>query len=158
MITLLTQAGSAVELPILDGTFWGLVKAAPLGFFNALLRPHIFEYHNVMSFAAALENLLLLVFIFAGLLFSRRQKFYSPLVLFSLSFATILLIITGITTPVLGALVRYKLPALPFIFALIITVIDYRQFEKTMHFVHCKKMAEAIKNRLSKFANCFFIP
>ncbi len=157
MITLLTQAGSAVELPLLDGTVWGLVKAAPVGFFNALFRPHIFEFHNIMSFAAALENLFLLVFIVLGLFFSRRQNFYSSTVLFSLSFTIILLIITGITTPVLGALVRYKLPALPFIYALIITVIDYRQFEKTMRYLHRKRMAEASKNLLSKLANCFFI-
>jgi hypothetical protein len=157
MITQLTQAGSAVELPRLDGSFWSIVKAAPIGFWNALMRPHIFEFHNLMSFAAALENLIIAFLIVLALVFSKRNRFTSNLVYFSLSFTVILLIITGITTPVLGALVRYKLPALPFLLAVLVLVFDYQRFENALRSMHCPNIAIQSRNMVDRCVKILFL-
>ncbi len=44
-----------------------------------------------------------------------KLKIAQPDVWCCLSFITILFVLIGLTTPVLGALVRYKVPALPFV-------------------------------------------
>ncbi len=116
----LAAAGSMVSLPRLSDSVFDIFKLAPLGLMNSLCRPQVFEAHNIMAFFAALENLVLNFLLLASLFFCKRENLRLPLVWFSVSFVVILMIIIGITTPVLGALVRYKLPALPFLLVIIL--------------------------------------
>ncbi|MDY0279536.1 MAG: hypothetical protein RBR35_03105 [Salinivirgaceae bacterium] len=135
MITQLTVAGSAIELPIMDGTLWGFIKAIPVGILNALFRPHVFEWHNIVSFAAALENLFIVGAI-AFLCFTAYAKRISSIpFLFGVSFSLILLTIIGVTTPVLGALVRYKMPALPFLLSVFIVLMNREKTLKITSFL-----------------------
>ena len=156
MITNMTDVGSAVDLPRLDGSLSAIFKLMPMGFCNALLRPHLFECHNIMTFAAALENLFIVVFIILGLVFANYSKKYPPHIFFGISFSVILLTIIGITTPVLGALVRYKLPALPFIVAIFITTFDTNKYRKIMNSLKLNRIMRFCDSSVEKCKNLIF--
>ncbi len=120
----LQHVGSLVAIPDLEPGLWSLLKTAPQGFWHTLLRPHLGEASNAMMLLAAVENTLLLLGILLTLIFLKRPIKWNPLLLFSISFVFILFTLSGLTTPVLGALVRYKAPALPFLGALYLFLMD----------------------------------
>ncbi|HPW66526.1 MAG TPA: hypothetical protein PLY32_05105 [Salinivirgaceae bacterium] len=156
MITMMTNAGSSVDLPRLDGSLLAIFKLMPVGFCNALFRPHLFEFHNIMTFAAALENLFIAIFIVLGLVFASYSKKHPPQLYFSLSFSVILLTIIGVATPVLGALVRYKLPALPFIIAIFITTFDTKKYRRIMNSLKLNRIMRFCDMSVEKCKNLIF--
>jgi len=126
MINSYTNVGSRIEIPRLEDSFSSFLRHTPNALFNCLFRPHIFEAHNFTSMLAAIENLLIVIILLLTLLFFKKNQFHTWL-WFSLSFSTMLFILIGLTTPVLGALVRYKVPALPFLLFLLISFIDFNK-------------------------------
>lgn len=119
-----TAAGSAISIPEL-GSFWKLLLALPSALINSLYRPTILEADGPLLWAAALENALYLLLSIAalGALAYRRQRPWR-LILACLSIVLCISAIVGLVTPVLGAVVRYKAPMLPFLLLLIFLLID----------------------------------
>ena len=110
-----TQAGSFIELPVLDNGLKSIIVNAPHAFATSLLRPTVFEPGSAAMMMAGVENLLILGVLVAGFFFIKPHNLAIPDVWYCLSFIIILFVLIGLTTPVLGSLVRYKVPALPFI-------------------------------------------
>jgi hypothetical protein len=78
-----------------------------------------------MIIPSALENLLIVIILILTIIFYKKPDIKNfTWFWFCLSFVFILFILCGLTTPVLGALVRYRTPALPFLFILFLTFID----------------------------------
>lgn len=152
MITILVEAGSAISLPILDGSMWSVIKAIPSGLFNTFCRPHIFEWHNAFALFAAVENLMLNIILIFCLIFTNPKNLKSLFVFISISFVFILFSLCGITTPVLGALVRYKLPGMLFIMATMIIVVDAEKLKKALFKINISWSAK-IDNAFTKFTN-----
>jgi hypothetical protein len=80
-----------------------------------------------MGLASALENIAIVALL--TWLIARRKdwgKVDQAFVLYCLSFCLLLGLVVGWTTPVMGAVVRYRVPLLPFLFyaALAVTDID----------------------------------
>jgi len=118
-------SGSAINIPLLDGSVWSIIKNSPEAFFTILARPFLWESNSLMILPAALENVLILVCIcICATNFKRNNELNKPLLYFSLFFVIILFTLTGLVTPVMGAFVRYKVPALPFLFVLLIMLYD----------------------------------
>ncbi len=125
----LEQAKSVINIPQLDPSWESLITNAIPAFFTTLLRPTLLEVSSVMMAPAALENTLILILIFvcmAAIRFSQLKSL--PDIFFvALFFSASLFILTGLTTPILGALVRYKVPAIPFLM-LTITSLGSRKW------------------------------
>lgn len=119
-------AGSSIEIPLLSDSVISFIKNTPNALINSLFRPHILEAHNLTSMLAAIENLFLFILIIIMILFFKKEK-WNNWMWFSISFSIMLLVLIGLTTPVLGALVRYKIPALPFILYILISFIDFEK-------------------------------
>ncbi len=104
------KAGSIVYIPILKAdSILSFLIAAPVGLFNCLLRPTPLDISSLLLVPAALENLLIVALII--------YTIYKPVPRTNLwwacfYFSVLLFIIIGITTPVMGSLVRYRVPAL----------------------------------------------
>lgn len=114
----LAQGGSNVYLPAIEPNVGGFVKNMPRAYYHSFLRPHPLEINSPLSLMATAENLFVLVLaILAVFYFRKPQRQEFGVFLFSISFVLILYALAGLTTPNLGALVRYKMPAL--IFAII---------------------------------------
>lgn len=120
------NAGSLITIPILEPTVTGLLKNVPAGFLSALTRPFFTDPGPALSKLFTLENMLLLLFIIWNAFRIRNIRILlSPLVLFCLFYAVIYLSVVGMVTPVLGAMVRYKAQALPFLITLVILMSNH---------------------------------
>lgn len=123
ILTDLPKAGSIIDRRFLNPDFSSVLKNIPTALFNTLLRPMPWEINSAMLAPAILENLLLVMFIVAALIFRRRTA--NPDVFwFCITFAVITLAVIGVTTPVLGAIVRYRIIALPFLLLSLLLITD----------------------------------
>jgi hypothetical protein len=121
-----TKAGSTIHVKALTNSSWSFVKSMPEAFINGLLRPTIFEIKNVFFAFSAFENFSILVLIVLVVLFFKKPTHAQlPYLYFGIYFSVLLSILIGWTVPVLGAIVRYKIPCLPFAFSSLLLCIDF---------------------------------
>lgn len=119
-------AGSLIEIHKLEPDFKSLLISSPEAFKNTLLRPWFFESRSPLILLAGLENLfilLLMIFYITQYNFHLKDQ-QKTLLWFSIYFVIILFVLAGHVTPVMGALVRYKAPALPFLIGIFILLSD----------------------------------
>lgn len=121
-------AGSRISIPVLQPTLTSFLSNAPFALYNVLLRPFPWEAYSFMMMLAFLENLLVLgivmLCLWYHLPFKQIQWEY---VLFCLTFVGIQYLIIGETTPVLGAIARYKVPSLPFLLIAFFLILDKKK-------------------------------
>jgi hypothetical protein len=129
MVEISDEVGSKVDVPNLNPDILSLISKAPAGLYHSFLRPHPLEWNSPVKILAGLENYALLILLLVAIFKSGKiETKHWHFLLFTLSFVLILYTIIGLSTPVLGALVRYKIPALPFIGASI--VLLFKQSKK----------------------------
>jgi hypothetical protein len=116
------RTGSAISIPRLDGTVLSTLKAMPMALVNALFRPFPQDVTSPLMLIAIGENLLLMLLLVLALARMDKALLTQPLFWLCVSFAIVILILTVLVTPVVGAIVRYKVPALPFIVAAILAL------------------------------------
>lgn len=118
-------AGSAIQINTIEPTLVSLIKNSPQAFSNSLLRPFIWELRSPMMVFAGIENIAILLFLLLCLFFIKPLSTIKwELVLFCASFVIIQFLIIGYTTPIIGAIARYKVPALPFLLITFLLVLD----------------------------------
>lgn len=127
----LPKVGSLIDLSPLEPNFLSLVKNTPKALFNSMFRPTLLEVKNPLMLISALENTFIALLFILSILFYKKAK-KDVFFWFSLSFVLILFILIGLTTPVLGALVRYKAPALPFLGIAFLYLIDIEKIKITL--------------------------
>lgn len=142
----LSSVGSYIVIPDLEPNIWSIVKHAPEAFFNTFFRPTLFEANNAMMLMAAFENLLILAGLVFSLLTFSSKNLTKNYFLFSLSFVIVLFILSGLTTPVLGALVRYKAPALPFLGIMYLSLIDFNKASQWLKRIKLNKTPKLTYN------------
>lgn len=119
-----------------EPTVGGMLSKSPQAVLAGLYRPFIWEAGNALMVFSGLENailLLLTVFIIlrVGILQFIRQLSKEPFLIFALVFAVVLAFFIGLTTANFGALVRYRIPLLPFfVFMLLMIYQNKRQSRK----------------------------
>jgi len=110
-----TKAGSAFYITELEPALASMLRLSPEGLVNSLLRPFPQDADGMMEWAAVAENILFIsVLLFLLVKMNRKSPNFSlafSLVLFGL----IILVLGGITVNISGALVRYKMPAIPYL-------------------------------------------
>lgn len=110
-------AGSALDNTIYEPGCGNLLSLIPSALLNTLLRPFIWNGGSVFQLAFALENLLFL----GLLLYIVVRNFRLPkgdnamFTLFCLAFAFLNYLIIGLTVPIMGAIVHYRVMAAPFL-------------------------------------------
>lgn len=119
--------GNNFDIGALDGSIPNLISKFPVATFAGLFRPSILEAGSPVMLLSGLENLVLLgllvltlIKIKIGLLWDLIKS--SPILAFSLTFSILFAFMLGITTPNFGALVRFKIPLIPFFVASLITL------------------------------------
>lgn len=121
-VATIENAKSFIVIPQLDVTYTTLLMNAPAAFFRTVGRPFLFESHNPLMLLAALENFVLNLFTIiciAGITSTLKQR-WRGLHWSALFLVVSLAILIGLITPILGSMVRYKVPLLPFmIFVLV---------------------------------------
>ena len=114
------NAGSYFEINKIQNSFSSFISAIPHGFLNSFFRPFPTDISSKIHLIAFFENIIIFGFTSYILLKIKRLKEFIvngnyALMYSTLVFVSFLYCIIGITTPVFGALIRYKVPALIFI-------------------------------------------
>lgn len=102
-----------------DGTWMGVIEKFPVATNATLFRPYIWESRSAVIAMSGLENLFVLgltiwVLLKAGIRFSLRCIMGNPLLLMAVTFSLLFAFVVGVSTANFGALVRFKIPMLPF--------------------------------------------
>jgi hypothetical protein len=135
------QSGSSIAIQPLGDSFLSLVTNLPMAFYNAMFLPWFFQGGSALIRVAGFENLLLLLITVFCLTMSRFRVKHTPLFWLCVFFFIGIFALTGLTTPVIGAIVRYKVPALPFLVIAAVMMIDPEKLRKTFPFL--KKWIDA---------------
>ncbi|MCS6933902.1 MAG: hypothetical protein NZM35_01955 [Chitinophagales bacterium] len=127
-----TQGGSTYSLggdPD-DVSLPNLLKQTPLALVYSLFGPFIWQVRNPVMLLSALESMALLYFTLGILLRTKLWRIYEiiisePLIAYALPFCIVLAIAIGLTSFNFGALVRYRIPILPF-YVIMLVLMRYR--------------------------------
>ncbi|MGE3824916.1 MAG: hypothetical protein AB7G44_11915, partial [Bacteroidia bacterium] len=122
--------GNSFDIGTFDGSFSSVISKFPLAITAGLFRPFIFEARNPVMLISGIENTFLLIFtlIFLfriGPIKVLRYISKEPLLLFSLTFAIFFAFGIGLSTSNFGALVRYKIPCIPFYLSALYIMREY---------------------------------
>ncbi|HQV74069.1 MAG TPA: hypothetical protein PLE78_01155 [Flavobacteriales bacterium] len=112
----------------IDGTWGSVLSKFPVATNAALFRPYIWESNNMVMVLSGLENLWVLgltlyAFYVAGPKFFFRASLGIPILMMSMAFALLFAFMVGVTTPNFGALVRFKIPMVPFYISSLFIII-----------------------------------
>ncbi len=127
---------NSYNIGIIDPTPMGLLSKAPAAIVAGLFRPFLWEARNPFVIISGLENLailLLLVFIMikVGILNFFRAIIKDPFLTYALVFALLFAFGVGLASTNFGALVRYRIPMMPFLVSgLFILLQHYRERRK----------------------------
>jgi hypothetical protein len=118
------QSGSLLTEKLMQPDLLSQLRDAPFAFYNTLVRPYIFEADSFLILFSALENLMIFAIILLCLIFFRWKIPQLPVLFLCLFFFIGTYTLTGLTTPVMGAMVRYKVPAMPFLLIFFIMMLN----------------------------------
>lgn len=125
-----SKSGSYFKTSPIKNNLLSFIKAIPEGIFNGFLRPLPGDIKKSIHLLPLVENILLICF--AGGLLLKVKKNINKLsmdrkqiILCALFFAFLLYTLTGMSTPVVGALVRYKIPGSLFIIISLNIIYDF---------------------------------
>jgi len=123
------------DIGTFDGSLGSMLSVTPLAIFTGLYRPFIFEAKNFVMFMSGMENLYLMFLTFliifkTGLIKAFNRVISEPLLLLSVLFTILFSLGIGISAANFGALVRFKIPLIPFFTSAIAVMVAKYQEEK----------------------------
>ncbi len=126
---------NSFDLGEFDGTWSGVLSKFPIAVTAALFRPYLWESNNIVMALSGIENfwvlgLTLWVLWKAGPRFALQCIGGIPLLLMSMIFTLLFSFAVGVTTPNFGALVRFKIPMVPFYIASLFLILYLSQLRK----------------------------
>jgi hypothetical protein len=123
--------GSSFDIGDYDPTITGMLSKVPAAITVGLFRPFLWEARNPVMIASGLENfsfLLLAIGVVVGFFFKMKKFFKiileNPFLIFLLSYTIFFSLLVGLSTSNFGALVRFKIPFLPF-FVCALVLMNY---------------------------------
>ena len=125
---------NSFDIGEIDGSFGSIISKFPVALTAGLYRPFLWDSTNPVMFMSALENFFLMFLTFRvlfrlGPIKLFRKIFSEPLLIFSFVFAIFFAFSVGLTTANFGALVRYKIPSIPFFLSLLMILDQSRAVE-----------------------------
>ncbi len=125
------DAGSYFEINDLQPNYVSVFNAIPEGLLNCFTKPLPWQINSIIELPPAIENSLIICLILISVFHCILLKTYksissSNFLIFCILFALFNFIIIGISTPVYGALIRYKIIGLLFILMPLILLTDFK--------------------------------
>ena len=125
---------NSFDIGEIDPSIGGLIRKFPVSVMYGLYGPFLWNASNPVMLLSALENTFLLLFtikvLLTGGIFSFfRRIFNQPFLIFCFVFAIFFSFALGLTTANFGALVRYKIPVIPFFLSLLYILDNLRTSE-----------------------------
>jgi hypothetical protein len=127
------NVNSAIEMSYLEPNLWSFIKATPKALINTFTRPWLTEIKSILFVPPLLENLFIIGILITSWFYGRKVSATQwKFVIFCLTFSIILFLIIGLTTPIIGAIVRYKIPAIPFLMIAALMFFDGQKLPKSI--------------------------
>lgn len=124
---------SVLKKQKMNPTLLGALQKLPFAIASVFIQPALFSIKNVLQLFSWIENMwLILLIVLAILFFDKKALVKKEILLFCLLFALIQFAMIGLTTSAIGAMVRYKLTALPFLFVGAMLCIDGEKLLKKL--------------------------
>ncbi len=123
------NAKSVIETGNLEDNPISFLQHFPTGLINAITRPLPWDIYSIVLLPNVIENFLILLFISTCIFLGKRKNFQS-IGYFFLMYAIALLTIIGMVTPIMGSLVRYKIPAIPFLLMFFLLFMEKEKGQK----------------------------
>ena len=108
-------SGSAININRLQYSFSSFAKLIPQSFFNVLCKPLFYDSRSILELMASFENFCFLLFFALCFIFRDKIPIDKNLLVCCIAIVITSFILIGITTTVTGAIVRYKIPFIPFL-------------------------------------------
>jgi hypothetical protein len=124
------NAGSMIMSAQFDADGYSVLKSTPIALINTLFRPTPWEARGILSWMAAIENLLLFIMLIVMVIYPIPSINNKNLLWFAFLFALANLIVVGLTTPILGAISRYRIIGLLFFLLAYIQLVDFNKILK----------------------------
>jgi hypothetical protein len=119
------NVNSSIYMDYLEPNLWSFIKASPKAFINTLTRPWPTELKGILFYPPLFENLFIIFILFIGWFYRKKVNPKQwKFIIFCLTFSILLFVIIGLTTPIIGAIVRYKIPAIPFLIFVALLFLD----------------------------------
>ncbi len=123
-----TNAGSFIMPERLTPTIGSFIVQAPNALFMTMLGPLFHPSSGAFGLVAIVENSVILLAVVLMLFYRLPARSVDHILLTALlSYMVALALVIGWTTPVMGALVRYRVPLLPFVLIAAALVLDHRK-------------------------------
>ncbi|MEY4603377.1 MAG: hypothetical protein RIT43_669, partial [Bacteroidota bacterium] len=123
---------SFIETTPINESFVQLMKNIPEALANSYLRPYLFDPGSRLKYLSMLEVWFLSVFLVFSLFQRRKLNAVEKAIIFGMVvFALTLFLLIGWTTPVIGAIARYRFPA-----QLALVVVGLISFKPKLNFSH----------------------
>lgn len=121
----LTDPGSYLTTMPLAPTVGSFLQQAPHALYMTFLSPFATWDLGALGLLSALENMVLLLLLPCAIIYAKPwARIDLPVLLCCVSFCLFLGLLIGWTTPVVGALVRYRVPLLPFYTIAMLLMVD----------------------------------
>jgi hypothetical protein len=130
LLTVNKPAGSGITMERLEYSFSSFARLLPRSLFNVLCRPFFYKAHSAAELVASMENLFILLFFIFCLVFRTRDEKNRNLLWFCIAVVILSFCLIGITTTVAGAIVRYKVPFMPFLLMIPLLYVDVGRLKK----------------------------
>lgn len=122
--------GHRFDIGTFEPTLSGLLSKAPIAIATTLYRPFLWEADNVFIMMSAIESAIVIIFTIVAIFRIKLLKLQgvlleNPLLFFSFVFSLFFAFSVGLTTANFGALVRYKIPLMPFYLSMVYILSNY---------------------------------
>jgi len=121
------------DIGTIDGSVPNMISKFPIATFAGLFRPLVFEARSAVMLLSGLENLVLIILTYL-VVFKTKVRIIWHLMIkheilfFCITFAVLFAFMIGLTTPNFGALVRFKIPLIPFFAAWLVIMRNHKKF------------------------------
>ncbi|MBR4497428.1 MAG: hypothetical protein IKP08_01980 [Bacteroidales bacterium] len=137
---ILYNAQSIIPIEKLDATVWNFLQATPKAVWNALALPYVWDTHGLVQLVPALESILFFILLILWILYPiQPDESQRNFILFCVFFSLVLMWEIGISTAVVGGIVRYKIPIFPFLYTTIALLINWKKFTKFVFAITTRK-------------------
>ena len=124
------KGASTINIKPLYPNFSSFLDNLPQAFDHAMLRPYLSEIRDFEYVPFALEIFIMEILFVIFLFFRKKNISISPVIYFCIFFSITMILITGYTVPIIGAIVRYRSIYLTFLLIPITCYIDWNRIRK----------------------------
>ncbi|MEO6844808.1 MAG: hypothetical protein ABI184_06520 [Ginsengibacter sp.] len=130
------EGNSTISIKPLYPNLKSFISNAPQAFNHALMRPYLSEATRIEYVPFALEVFIIELIFVVFLFYHKKNILVNPLIYFFVFLSFTMLLITGYTVPIIGAIVRYR--SIYFIF-LTIPILCYTDWQKVKNTIFSKR-------------------